>query len=142
LVLCGPFVDERHPLIEAGHLAESFEAIFGRVMTSIGEAVANIETQVYRLNFRTYFHAPFSKPRANRKIAAFTFYNSGVFRKLSDLQNIKTFCFKNARGFFCCRYLHSYSAGVITHDRRFGTRGHCLTIACHYFCDFTNLTMM
>ena len=46
LILCGPFVDERHPMIESGHLNESFDAIFGRVMTMICETVADINTQV------------------------------------------------------------------------------------------------
>ena len=46
LILCGPFVDEKHSLIETGYLAESFDAIFGRVMTLVSEAVANISTQV------------------------------------------------------------------------------------------------
>ena len=55
LVLCGPFVDERHPMIESGHLTESFDAIFVRVMTMICEAVADINTQVEksRLSWKT-----------------------------------------------------------------------------------------
>ena len=55
LVLCGPFVDERHPMIESGHLTESFDAIFGRVMTMICETVADINTQVEksRLSWKT-----------------------------------------------------------------------------------------
>ena len=47
LILCGPFVDERHPMIESGHLSESFDTIFGRIMTLICEAVTDICTQVY-----------------------------------------------------------------------------------------------
>ena len=61
LILCGPFVDEKHSLIEphslieTGYLAESFDAIFGRVMTLISEAVANISTQV---NGAEFFRIP------------------------------------------------------------------------------------
>ncbi len=46
LILCGPFVDERHSLIVSGQLSESYDVIFGRIMKQISESVANICTQV------------------------------------------------------------------------------------------------
>lgn len=38
-VLCGPFVDVRHPHVEEGSLAETFDAVFERILDGVSAAL-------------------------------------------------------------------------------------------------------